>query len=97
MIENNNKAKLIDLIIGFLIGLVTTALGTYLFVILIMEVDFLEGVRAVKSQGGLGKIITLGAVLNLIVFFVLLKLNKEMIARGVIFATILLAGVTVFL
>ncbi len=94
MIENKNTDKLKNLIIGFLIGLLTTAIGTYLFVTLIMKTEFSQGVNMMKAQGELGKVITLGAVLNLFVFFALLKFNKEMMARGVIFATILLSGIT---
>jgi hypothetical protein len=81
---------------GFFIGILTTTIGTYLFVTLIMQSNFLSGINIMKSQGELGKIITLGAVLNIIMFFALLKFNKEMIARGVIFATILLTVFTLF-
>jgi len=94
--ENKNTDKVKGLIIGFFIGIFTTTIGSYLFVTLIMQSDFLEGISIIKSQGDLGKIITLGAVLNIITFFVLLKLNKEIIARGVIFATILLTVFTLF-
>ena len=47
--------------------------------------------------GKLGKIISLGSVLNIIVFFLLLKFNKELIARGVILGTILLAIITLLI
>jgi hypothetical protein len=50
-----------------------------------------------KSQGYLGKVITLGAILNLVAFFVLLKINRELMARGVVLATLLLALITMFL
>ena len=62
-----------------------------------MKNDFLGGLNAIKTQGYLGKIITLGAVLNVIAFFILLRYNKEMMARGVILATIMLTIFTLFL
>ena len=88
--------KKTDLLIGALIGFVATFLGTYIFFTFCTEYSFLEGVKGMKSQGFLGKVITLGAILNLVAFFILLKMNKELMARGVVFATILLAIITMF-
>ncbi|MFM9987869.1 hypothetical protein [Flavobacterium sp.] len=88
--------KKTDLLIGALIGFVATFLGTYVFFTFCTEYSFLEGVKGMKSQGFLGKVITLGAILNLVAFFILLKMNKELMARGVVFATILLAIITMF-
>ena len=89
--------KVKGLIIGFFIGILTTTIGTYFFITRIIKNDFLEGLNAIKTQGYLGKIITLGAVLNVIAFFILLRYNKEMMARGVILATIMLTIFTLFL
>lgn len=86
--------KKIDLVYGFLIGIVTSLLGVYLFVELLIGYEFETAIYAAKAEGKLGKLITLGAVLNLIVFFLLLKLNKDLMARGVILATILLTIIT---
>ena len=87
----------IDLFIGILIGLATCCIGTYLFLKFATDYGFTEGITIMKTQGLIGKVITLGAILNLIAFFTLLKLKKEMMARGVIIATILLAILTVIL
>jgi hypothetical protein len=89
--------KQIDLFIGILIGLATCFIGTYLFLELATDYGFAEGITIMRTQGLIGKVITLGAILNLIAFFTLLKLKKEMMARGVILATILLAILTVSL
>lgn len=88
--------KLRDLIIGFAIGILASLIGSYLFITLVMKNDFVLGLNYIKSQGYLGKIITLGAILNVMVFFILLKFNKEIMARGVILATIILAILTLF-
>lgn len=88
--------KKTDLLLGALIGFIATFLGTYIFFTFCTEYSFLEGVKGMKSQGFLGKVITLGAIMNLIVFFILLKMNKELMARGVVLATILLAIITMF-
>ncbi len=92
-----NKQLIIkDLLIGFVIGLLTTVLGCYLFLRFNTKYDFLEGVNAIKQEGYLGKLIALSAVLNILIFFLLLKLNKEIMARGVVFATIVLTIITIF-
>ena len=88
--------KKIHLLYGLLLGFILAFLGIYLYVTLFTEFDFKEGVKIIKSQNTFGKLITLGAVLNLIAFFVLLKLKKEMMARGIILSTIILAISTVF-
>ena len=85
-----------DLIIGCVIGLLSALLGSYLFMKIYMKEDFISGISSLKQAGHLGQLITLGAILNILIFFVLLKLNKEIMARGIILATILLALVTIF-
>jgi len=86
-----------DLILGFLIGIATTLLGSYLFITFFTEFKFIAGIQIMKSQGNLGKIITLGSILTLIAFGILLKMNKEMMARGVVLAVIVLAILTLFI
>jgi uncharacterized membrane protein len=88
--------KKIDLLYGVLIGIIAAALGVYLFLAFFTDYELLEGFAILKAQGQLGKLIALGAILNLGVFFILLKLNKEFMARGVVFATLLLTILTLF-
>jgi hypothetical protein len=49
-----------------------------------------------KAEGKLGKLITLGAMLDLVAFGVLLKMNKDLMARGVVLAVIIIAIFTIF-
>ena len=88
--------KKIDLFYGFIIGIIAAFVGVYLFIALFTDYEFLNGFSILKTEGKLGKLITLGAVLNLAVFFLLLKINKELMARGVVLATIILTVVTLF-
>jgi hypothetical protein len=85
-----------DLLIGFIIGIIGAFIGVYLFITLFTDFEFADGVIALKSQNSLGKLIALGAVINVIIFFALLRFNKELMARGVVFATIILTIVTLF-
>jgi hypothetical protein len=86
----------IDLLIGFIIGIITSLLGCFLFILLFTKYSFIEGVELLQADGKLGKIITLGTVLDLIVFWVMLKSDKEFMARGVILAVIVLTILTLF-
>jgi hypothetical protein len=88
--------KKTDLLKGMLIGFVSAFIGVYLFIEFKTDFHFLEGLKGIKQQGFLGKLIAMGAVLNLATFFLLLKLNKELMARGVVLATILLTIITIF-
>jgi hypothetical protein len=54
------------------------------------------GIQSMKSEGKLGKLITLGAILDLVSFGILLKMNREMMARGVVLAVICIAVFTIF-
>lgn len=89
--------KKTDLLIGFFIGIITALLGTILFLKMFTEVQTINDFHIVREQGILGKVITLGAILNIIIFFILLKKNKELMARGIVLATIVLALLTVVL
>jgi len=86
----------IDLLYGFLIGLLAAILGAYLFIVLFTPYDFIDGVGTLRSKGQLGKLITIGAILDLLAFFVLLKYKKELMARGVVLATIIITIITLF-
>ena len=90
--------KKADLFIGFFMGIVATLLGTLVFLQIKMpKLVSIEGFSTIREQGIMGKIITLGAVVNLLLFFILLKINKDLMARGLVLATIILAIITIFL
>lgn len=85
-----------DVLIGVLIGIASAVIGSFIFVEAFTGYHYLDGIQTFKAQGLLGKIITLGAIMNLVIFFTLLKFNKDLMARGVILATIILTVVTLF-
>ena len=87
----------IDLLIGFVTGIATALLGTFLFLNLFTNYTSLSDIELIKQEGLLGKVITIGAILNILIFFLLLKFNKELMARGIVLATIILALLTIFL
>lgn len=87
----------IDLFIGFIIGILTSILGSYLFLTFFTQFDLSSGIPIIKQHGYLGKVITLGSILDLVVFTILLKRNKELMARGVVLAVIVIAISTFFI
>jgi hypothetical protein len=86
----------IELLYGFVIGILTSVIGNFLFITFFTDFDFISGIQVMKSEGKLGKLITLGSILDLIAFAVLLRLNKDIMARGVVLAVISIAILTLF-
>ena len=84
----------LQLLYGFLAGLAASFTGTYLFIVLATDYSFTEGITLMKAKGFLGKLITLGAILNILLFFALLYFKRDLMARGVVLATILLTIIT---
>lgn len=85
-----------DIIVGFIIGVLACVLGTFLFIFFFTDFDFMTGIKSMKAEGKLGKLITLGALLDLVSFGILLKLKKDLMARGVVLAVIIIAIITIF-
>ena len=86
----------LDLLTGFIIGILAAVIGVFIFMTFFTNFDFMTGIQTMKSEGKLGKLITLGSILDLVVFAILLNFNKEMMARGVILSVISIAIITLF-
>lgn len=84
----------IGILTGFIIGILTSLLGTYIFILFFTDYDYITGIESMKSQGQLGKIIAIGSVLDLVVFAILLNLNKEFMARGIVLSIIIMTIIT---
>lgn len=86
-----------DFFIGIFIGLFVTFIGCFLFLEFFTEVGFAAAFQYIKSDGNLGKVITLGALLNVAVVFFLFKKDKDMMAKGVILSILILTIYTIFI
>lgn len=82
--------------LGFIIGILASLLGTYLYMRVFLNLDFFVGIKILKAQGQLGKVITLGSILDLVAFAVLLNQNQEIMARGIVMAVITITIITFF-
>ena len=89
--------KKTDLLIGLVIGFVGAFIGTYIALHFFTKQGFVEGFRIMKEAGMIGKVITLGSIPNLVLFFLLLKKNKDLMARGVVLSMFLLVIITLIL
>ena len=61
-----------ELLIGFLVALVATSFGCFLFIEFFSTVDLYESLKLIKEGNLEGKVLVLGAVANFFVFFVLM-------------------------
>ncbi|WP_405208384.1 hypothetical protein [Aquimarina sp. LLG6339-5] len=80
-----------EILLGFFTGILANAIGIILYILLFSELSITETLKAAQQNNFLGSLIALGAILNLIIFFLFLKQNKPYRARGVLLATLIAA------
>jgi hypothetical protein len=80
-----------EIAIGFLIGIAANLAGIYLYIFFFLDYDFETSIQLAWENDSIGNLIGLGAILNLIAFFLLIKKRQLYRARGVLLATILAA------
>ncbi|MFV9551896.1 hypothetical protein [Algibacter sp. PT7-4] len=84
-----------DIFIGMFVGLLANAIGLFLAANLLGKGDdFTQVIKAAANEGFLGKLISLGAILNLIAFFIFIKKRQDYRARGVLLITVFIAVFT---
>ena len=80
-----------DIIIGIIVGLIANAIGVVLYILAFSSKGIDATIKQSLSEGFFGKIVTLGAIANLIAFFLFLKKKQDARARGVLLITIIIA------
>lgn len=80
-----------EVFIGLIVGLIANFIGIYLYLTFFSEQGFVESLQMAKANDFLGKIVSIGAILNLGAFFIFIKKKKDYRARGVLLATVLIA------
>ena len=90
-----------EILLGIFSGLLANIAGTiFSVIILFQEIKVSNILRILSnsiSDNFITKLISLGAVMNLIVFFVFLRNDYEEKARGVLVATFIIAILTIYL
>ena len=80
-----------EIAIGFIVGIIANTIGTLLYILFFSDLGISETLEAAISQGYLGSLLALGAILNLVAFFGFLRIKQDLRARGVMIATLLCA------
>ena len=81
-----------EVFIGLFVGLIANAIGLFIAASMLGNGDdFMKVIQAAHAEGFLGKLISLGAILNLIAFFIFIRKKQDYRARGVLLATVLIA------
>ena len=93
-IQLNKKEVFFGLFSGFLanfLGVIIT------IIVLFKETNVLKIINDSFIDNSITKLISLGAILNLIVFFIFLKYDYEERAKGVLLSTFVIAILTIYL
>ena len=96
-IKLNKKEILIGIFSGFLANIAGVIISV---IILFQEIKISNILKILSdsiSDNFMTKLISLGAVMNLIVFFIFLRYDYEEKARGVLIATFMIAILTIYL
>lgn len=81
-----------EIFIGFFIGLLANSIGLILVTFILGNGESINVViKHSFAEGIFGKLVTIGAILNLVAFFIFIKKKQDFRARGVILATVLVA------
>lgn len=80
-----------EILVGFLVGLLATAMGFYFYVEFVLNGSFQESLTIINNKNLYGQILSIAAIPNLLVFFVFIKKKQDYRARGVLIATFLVA------
>lgn len=87
-----------EIIIGLIIGLVTSVIGLTLSLLFFGTGDSIsDSLNIAIAQGVFTKLVSIGALLNLGAFFLFINTDKESRAKGVLIATIIVALVTIII
>jgi hypothetical protein len=79
---------------GILVSLFATFGGVFLYLEYISRFGFYENIDLINEGKLYGKVLSLAAIPNLVVFFIYIKKKQDNSAKGVLLATILIALTT---
>lgn len=81
-----------EVFIGFIVGIIANSIGLVIAVLIFGNGEsLLITIKQSIAQGFFNKLVSIGAILNLIAFFLFIKLKRDYRARGVILATVFVA------
>ncbi|MDP2089133.1 MAG: hypothetical protein Q8J84_06985 [Flavobacteriaceae bacterium] len=87
----------IEVFKGFLVAITATVFSFYIYIEHFSVYSLEETIQIVKTGQLFGKLLTLSALPNVIVFFIFIKKNQDYRARGVLLALFTIALLIGFL
>ena len=78
-----------QLIKGTLVGIIAPVIAFIVYVTFYLEAEIIETLNMLIAMDRLTHAMSLSVLINLVIFFMKLKTNRERAARGVLLATIL--------
>ena len=78
-----------QLIKGTLVGIIAPVVAFVVYVAFYLEVEIIEALNTLIAMDRLTHAMSLSVLINLVIFFMKIKTNREKAARGVLLATIL--------
>ena len=76
---------------GLLVGLIAPIVAFVIYVAFYLEADVMETYNTLVKMNKLTHVISLSALINLLLFFMNIKTNRDMIAKGIVLATMIYA------
>ncbi len=86
-----------EILIGALVALFATLAGCYLYIEYFSKLDFVETLQLIEEGDLYAKILSIGAIPNLFVFFIYIKKEQDHRAKGVLLTSIAIALFTLTL
>ncbi|MGY8931373.1 MAG: hypothetical protein ACKVH2_01495 [Flavobacteriales bacterium] len=82
---------------GFLVGLISPFVAFSVYVLFFLDLDLFDTLNKIVEANKLPHIISLSLLINLLIFFMKIKTNRDHAARGVLGSTILYGFLIVIL
>ena len=73
---------------GFLVGLISPFVAFSVYVLFFLDLDLFDTLNKIVEANKLPHIISLSLLINLLIFFMKIKTNRDHAARGVLGSTI---------
>ena len=86
-----------QILTGFLVGLISPFVAFSVYVLFFLDLDLFDTLNKIVEANKLPHIISLSLLINLLIFFMKIKTNRDHAARGVLGSTILYGFLIVIL
>tara|TARA_B100000902_G_scaffold10760_1_gene13147 strand:+ start:5961 stop:6239 length:279 start_codon:yes stop_codon:yes gene_type:complete len=86
-----------DFLKGTLVGVIAPLVAFVVYVAFYLEADVLQTINKLVEINKIAHVISLSVLINLLIFFMNLRTNREMSAKGILLATLLYAFVVMIM